>query len=69
MSDHIHAFLSQWTTAEPVGDAETLATLLTDDFSGIGPLGFRPPPQGSPPRPGLTDTAENSAGTNADRKG
>jgi ketosteroid isomerase-like protein len=40
MSDHIHAFLSRWTTAERAGDAEALATLLTDDFSGVGPLGF-----------------------------
>ena len=40
MPEHIHAFLSQWTDAEHAGDAETLATLLTDDFSGVGPLGF-----------------------------
>src|SRR5580658_9292912 len=40
MSEHIHAFLAQWTIAERAGDAETLATLLTDDFSGVGPLGF-----------------------------
>ena len=33
MSEHIHAFLSQWTVAERAGDAETLATLLTDDFA------------------------------------
>jgi ketosteroid isomerase-like protein len=40
MSDLIHAFLSKWTTAELAGDAETLATLLTDDFCGVAPLGF-----------------------------
>jgi ketosteroid isomerase-like protein len=40
MSEHIHAFLSQWTTAESAGDSETLATLLADDFCGVGPLGF-----------------------------
>ena len=40
MSEHIHAFLSQWTAAESASDAETLATLLTDDFCGVGPLGF-----------------------------
>jgi ketosteroid isomerase-like protein len=40
MAEHIHAFLSQWTTAERAGDAEALATLLTDDFCGVGPLGF-----------------------------
>jgi ketosteroid isomerase-like protein len=40
MSEHIHAFLSEWTTAKLVGDAETPATLLTDDFYGVGPLGF-----------------------------
>jgi hypothetical protein len=35
MSDHVHSFLSKWTTAERSGDAETLATLLTDDFSVV----------------------------------
>jgi len=40
MSEHIHAFLSKWTTAERSGDAEMLATLLTPDFAGVGPLGF-----------------------------
>ena len=40
MSEPIYAFLSQWTTAERAGDAETLATLLIDDFCGVGPLGF-----------------------------
>jgi ketosteroid isomerase-like protein len=40
MSEQIPAFLSQWTAAERAGDGETLATLLTDDFCGVGPLGF-----------------------------
>jgi ketosteroid isomerase-like protein len=40
MSEQIHAFLSQWTNAEVAGHAETLATFLTDDFCGVGPLGF-----------------------------
>jgi ketosteroid isomerase-like protein len=40
MAEHIHALLSKWTTAERAGDAEALATLLTDDFCGVGPLGF-----------------------------
>ena len=40
MSEHIHAFLSKWTTAERSGDAEMLANLLTPDFAGVGPLGF-----------------------------
>jgi ketosteroid isomerase-like protein len=40
MSDQLHTFQSEWTAAEQIGDAETLATLLTDDFSGVGPLGF-----------------------------
>lgn len=40
MPEHIHAFLSKWTAAERAGDAEELATLLTDNFSGVGPLGF-----------------------------
>jgi ketosteroid isomerase-like protein len=40
MTEHINPFLSGWTAAEHVGDTETLETLLTDDFQGVGPLGF-----------------------------
>jgi ketosteroid isomerase-like protein len=40
MTGSIDAFLSAWTTAERAGDTEKLATLLTDDFFGVGPLGF-----------------------------
>ena len=40
MSEHIHAFLSEWTAAERVGDTERLEPLLADDFCGVGPLGF-----------------------------
>jgi ketosteroid isomerase-like protein len=40
MSERITTFLAQWTNAERDGDADTLATLLTDDFCGVGPLGF-----------------------------
>jgi ketosteroid isomerase-like protein len=36
-------FLSEWTTAERDADVDGLATLLTDDFVGVGPLGFTLP--------------------------
>jgi len=32
--------LDTWATAERTGDAPALARLLTDDFVGIGPVGF-----------------------------
>jgi len=39
----IDQFLDRWTTAERDADTATLATLLTDDFVGVGPLGFTLP--------------------------
>lgn len=40
MPEQIHALLSEWTSAERTGDADTMAALVTDDFCGVGPLGF-----------------------------
>jgi ketosteroid isomerase-like protein len=39
----IDEFLGRWTTAERDADTATLDTLLTDDFLGVGPLGFTLP--------------------------
>src|SRR2546430_13434966 len=36
----IAGFLADWTAAEQSGDADTLERLLTEDFVGVGPLGF-----------------------------
>jgi ketosteroid isomerase-like protein len=38
--DSLDLFLTAWTDAERSGDAPALKTLLTDDFYGVGPLGF-----------------------------
>jgi hypothetical protein len=36
----IDDLLTDWATAERNGDVSTLDRLMTDDFAGIGPLGF-----------------------------
>src|SRR4051794_20822191 len=36
----IDDFLSRWSTAERKQDGAALATLLTEDFAAVGPLGF-----------------------------
>ena len=36
----IEALLTEWTAAEQSGDAAALDKLLTEDFTGVGPLGF-----------------------------
>jgi ketosteroid isomerase-like protein len=40
MDDAIRSFLKQWAAAERAGDATALSELLTEDFTGIGPVGF-----------------------------
>jgi ketosteroid isomerase-like protein len=45
MADSIDTFLGQWSAAEQAADTGRLETLLTDDFAGVGPLGFILPRQ------------------------
>jgi hypothetical protein len=49
MTEQLDTFLSEWTSAELAGDTKGLSVLLTDDFYGVGPLGF------VLPRPGWID--------------
>jgi hypothetical protein len=37
----IESFLSGWATAERDGDTPTLQTLLTSDFTAVGPRAAR----------------------------
>jgi ketosteroid isomerase-like protein len=39
----IDQFLDTWAAAEREGDAATTDRLLTDDFVGVGPVGFQLP--------------------------
>ena len=41
----IDSFLTEWAAAERDGDTSTLETLLTGDFTAVGPLGFILPKQ------------------------
>ena len=45
MTDSIDSFLGQWSAAEQAADTGRLEKLLTDDFAGVGPLGFILPRQ------------------------
>ena len=39
-TSEIHDLLDAWAGAETSGDTAVMASLVTDDFSAVGPLGF-----------------------------
>jgi ketosteroid isomerase-like protein len=45
MTTDIQELLDGWTESERTGDSRRLGDLLTDDFVGIGPVGFVLPKQ------------------------
>ena len=40
MSNDVNELLSDWVESERTGDLEKLDAMLSDDFVGIGPVGF-----------------------------
>jgi ketosteroid isomerase-like protein len=40
MAQSIDSFLGDWSAAELAGDTEKIASLLSSDFTAVGPLGF-----------------------------
>ena len=48
--DDVRAFPDVWAAAERAGDAAATARLLTDDFAGIGPVGYVLPKDAWPAR-------------------